>query len=110
VVQITSFLLSVRGLEFQLFGGRMGLSCSHSGEHWVSMPCVGHQQSSGLPLSGRSGIPGLRQEKHDSPARRCSMKHWAFVYLGDNRASGAACSVADYSFPSLSGESGVFAL
>jgi hypothetical protein len=41
VVLITSFLSLVRGLEFLLFDGGKGLSCSHNGEQWVSVHCRG---------------------------------------------------------------------
>jgi hypothetical protein len=63
VVPITSFLPSVRRLEFLFFGGLQGLSCSHSRKCWVSVHCGGQaskpQQSSGLPLSRVAGIPAL---------------------------------------------------
>jgi hypothetical protein len=30
-----------RGMEFSFFDGVWVLSCSHSGEHWVSVHCSG---------------------------------------------------------------------
>jgi hypothetical protein len=41
VVLITSFLPSLRGLEFSLFDGDAETLLSHSGEHWVSVHCGG---------------------------------------------------------------------
>jgi hypothetical protein len=49
-------------------------------------------------------------DRSDSPAGRDSVKCWAFVYLGENRVSDATCRVAGYSFPPLSGESGILTL
>jgi hypothetical protein len=48
-------------------------------------------------------------DRRNSPAGRCSVKHWASVCLAGNRGSGAACRVVGFSFPPLSGESGVLA-
>jgi hypothetical protein len=61
VVKITSFHPSVSRLESLLFDGGAGLSCSHSGEHCITVRCgrqaSWHLQSSRLPLSGGAGIP-----------------------------------------------------
>jgi hypothetical protein len=54
VVKITSFLPSVKGVEFPCcFMRAWSLSCSHSEDRWVSVHCgrqaSQHQQSRGLP-------------------------------------------------------------
>jgi hypothetical protein len=85
---ITSFLPSVRRLEFPLFDegagallqspwGVLGLCAL-----WrAGLPST--SRVVGLPLSGGPGIPVLVLERRSSPAGRCSVKCWASVYLGE---------------------------
>jgi hypothetical protein len=92
IVQITSFLSSVRGLELQLFDGAHGLSCSHRGKCWISAHC-GRQASYYLQSSGdchsveelgfqlldrRDGT--FLQGGRGFPAVRHSGECWAFVH------------------------------
>jgi hypothetical protein len=108
------FSLSVRVLEFLLFDGSMGLSCSHSGEDYVSVPsgieASYNLQSSRVPLSGGAGFPALRQERLYSPVSRHVGKLMDLWAPWGCCSSDAVHRVAGYSFPPLSRESGILAL
>jgi hypothetical protein len=84
VLQITSFLTTVRGLEFSLFDGSTGaLLQSQWGALSLCALLGAGLLSSRLPLIGGAGLPTHGQERCGSPAGRCSVKCWASVYLGE---------------------------
>jgi hypothetical protein len=84
---ITLFCPQQGGWSSCFLMGAQDLYCSHSGEHWVSVHCVGqasqHQQSSRFVLSGGTRNSALGQERYDCSAGKYSVKHWACVPWGN---------------------------